>query len=238
VSLLDSRYYKDLWLQKSGQREYKFKPDTSVYSKVRDLFFNVHENGRHSVAKELLKGATGTLLDIGCWGGEALLSMGALEQFSDVHGVDLLEESVNRANALGVKASVCNLNEEPLPFANNRFDIVTCLAVVGQVFDPDFVFREVHRVLKSGGILILNVPNVASLPNRVRLFFGKAPVTSRDPGWDGGQLHYFTMGDVVDALSGHGFDVERVCASGGGLWLRRMRPSLLSGTLTFKAIKR
>ncbi len=238
MSLVDLKYYKELWLQKSGQHEYKLKKESGFYGKVRDVLFDAQKNGRHSVAQTLLKGTAGRLLDIGCWGGEAVRSMGAMEQFDEVFGIDLIEDSVLSAKSKGVKAFVCNLNEQGLPFQDSFFDAVTCLAVVGQIFDPDFVLQETCRVLKPKGILILNVPNVASLPNRVRLLFGRAPVTSRDPGWDGGQLHYFTMGNVTEGLAANGFEVDRIHASGGGLWLRQIRPSLLSGTLTFKARKR
>ena len=60
------------------------------------------------------------------------------------------------------------MSEEPLPFDDRYFNVVTCLAVVDK-FWPVFVVKEIHRVLKINGILILNVPNVASLPNRIRL---------------------------------------------------------------------
>ena len=92
-------------------------------------------------------------------------------------------------------------------------------------------------MLKTHGVLILNVPNVGSLPNRVRLLLGRLPVTSRDPGWDGGQLHYFTLFDTKKALESKGFRVLKVQVSGGTQALRQLWPSLLSGTLTFKAVK-
>ena len=160
--------------------------------------FNPLLNDRHTVAKRIIAGLSGKLLDIGCWGGKSLQLMGAFEQFEELYGVDIIKESVESARQIGIKATQCNLNEEPLPFDDNYFNVVTCLAVIGQIFDPYFVVKEIHRVLKINGILILNVPNVASLPNRIRLLLGRLPVTSRGPGWDGGQLHYFTQYDTIN----------------------------------------
>ena len=163
--------------------------------------------------------------------------MSVMNQFGEIHGVDLIEESLRKAQSMGIKTAACNLNEQPLPYPENYFDVVTSLAVIGQIFDPYFVLSEIHRVLKSRGVLILNVPNVASFSNRVRLLFGRTPVTSRDPGWDGGQLHYFTLYDTKRVLISAGFVVEKVLSSGGGRAFRQLWPSLLSGALTFRAVK-
>ena len=230
------RYYKDLWLQKSGAKPYKVAAEP-LLGRALHYLFDPTRNGRHVVARRLLTGISGKLLDIGCWGGEALASMGMLQQFGEVFAVDLIEESVEKARVHGVNSVLCDLNEGGLPFSDNIFDAVTCLAVIGAIFDPYLVLSEIYRVLKTHGVLILNVPNVGSLPNRVRLLLGRLPVTSRDPGWDGGQLHYFTLFDTKKALESKGFRVLKVQVSGGTQALRQLWPSLLSGTLTFKAVK-
>ncbi len=231
------QYYKDLWLQKSGAKPYRVTTE-SLLSRALHYLFDPTKNGRHRVAGELLKGMSGKLLDIGCWGGESLSTMGALQKFDEVFGVDLIEESVEKAKALGIKATLCDLNESELPFPDHTFDVVTCLAAIGQIFDPYFVLSEVYRVLRPHGVFILNVPNVGSLPNRVRLLMGRLPVTSRDPGWDGGQLHGFTLFDTKRALESKGFAVLTVRVTGAKRPLRQLWPSLLSGTLTFKAVKK
>jgi len=233
----DVEYYRDLWFQKSGLKPYR-GGGNSLPRAIVDRLLNPAKHDRALVAGELIADATGRLLDIGCWGGESLSKMGVLNQFQEVYGVDLIEESLDRARTLGIKAVRCNLNEESLPFSDNFFDVVTCLAVIGQIFDPFHLLAEMYRVLNRGGLLILHVPNVASFSNRVRLLFGKIPVTSRDPGWDGMQLHYFTLYDTKRALESQGFKVQRVRASGGFRAVRQLWPSLLSGTLTFKAVKR
>lgn len=46
----------------------------------------------------------------------------------------------------------------PLPFEDNRFDLVTMLAVLEHLTDPPFVIGEIARVLKPGGRLVLTTP--------------------------------------------------------------------------------
>jgi methionine biosynthesis protein MetW len=233
----DIQYYIDLWQIKSKGLRGHAGSEPRQRPGLIDRLFPPWKYGRSQIAAELLTGSSGKVLDIGCWGGDSLVSMGAMESFDDIFGIDLIDESVNKAITRGIKAYKCNLNEEPLPFSVNKFDAVTCLAVLGQLFDPYFALAEIRRVLKPSGVLIVNVPNVASLSNRIRLLTGRLPVTSRDPGWDGAQLHYFTLSEVKNFLEKGGFRVEAVKASGSPRWPRQLWPSLLSGTLTFKALK-
>jgi len=47
---------------------------------------------------------------------------------------------------------------ENLPFKDFCFDVVICTQVLGYTRDPFSVVREMHRVLKKGGLLILSAP--------------------------------------------------------------------------------
>jgi SAM-dependent methyltransferase len=51
----------------------------------------------------------------------------------------------------------------PLPYADQRFDLVVSMDVIEHVDDPIGWSREALRVLKRGGILFLTTPNYASL---------------------------------------------------------------------------
>jgi SAM-dependent methyltransferase len=175
------------------------------------------------------------LLDVGCWGGEGLERMGAAGGFRELYGVDLLDASVEAARRKGIRAERVDLNHETLPFPDEFFDSVTCLAVVAQVFDPERVVAELGRVLKIDGQLLLSVANIAALPHRTALLFGRLPITSRDPGWDGAQLHYFTEAATIDLLERHHLRVRRTSATGRWLWLRQLLPTLLSRDLVFDA---
>src|SRR5205807_635488 len=99
---------------------------------------------------------------------------------------------------------------------------------------PYAVFAEVRRVLKSGGCLIVAVPNAASFSNRCRLMWGRALVTSLDPGWDGGHLHYFTLHSLRQLAGKYQFGVERVAGTGAKRALRERWPSLLLGEIVLR----
>ena len=63
-----------------------------------------------------------------------------------------LENSGNRVRFFEV-----DLNKE-LPFDNSQFDGATCLNVLYALSEPDLFIRELNRVLKPGGVMIISTP--------------------------------------------------------------------------------
>jgi SAM-dependent methyltransferase len=65
-----------------------------------------------------------------------------------------------QANPMLAQYVVHDLNTDPvLPFANESFDDVTCCVSVDYLIHPVTVFREVARVLRRGGRLIITFSN-------------------------------------------------------------------------------
>jgi ubiquinone/menaquinone biosynthesis C-methylase UbiE len=46
-----------------------------------------------------------------------------------------------------------------LPFEDGRFDALVCVRVVHHLTDPEAVFREFARILRPGGVLVLEFAN-------------------------------------------------------------------------------
>lgn len=101
------------------------------------------------------------LLDIGCGAGHTSAHI-AKEYGSFVVGVDKNEDALMKARALYsaesyferlsfIKADVFHL-----PFSDNYFDVVLCESVLIFVNDKERAFKEMSRVLKPKGFLIIN----------------------------------------------------------------------------------
>ncbi|OHB75302.1 MAG: hypothetical protein A2Z34_09610 [Planctomycetes bacterium RBG_16_59_8] len=231
-------FYDELWKVKNSSSPAAGRGKRDWFHRwFLDWLIDPGAHTRHELAARMLPSSGGSLLDIGCGNGESLALMGVPGKFTKVCGVDISGEAIAAARAKGIDAAVIDLNGASLPFESGSFDCVTILAVLEHLFDPHHVLREIRRVLKEGGTLVINVPNAASFSNRLRILFGRAPVTSYDPGWDGGHLHYFTPRDLKKALREHGFTVVGRGASGGGQWIRMLFLSL-SGEFLFRCVKR
>ena len=101
-----------------------------------------------------------TVLDCGCGGGANISRMLKLCGNGQVHGVDYSPVSVEtsrKVNAKAIKAGRCTVTEgdaADLPFGDAVFDRVTAFETVYFWPELEAAFREVHRVLKTGGIFL------------------------------------------------------------------------------------
>ncbi len=66
-----------------------------------------------------------------------------------------------------------NIEEERFPFADAEFDVVLfCEIIEHLLMNPVAVLKEIKRVLKPGGALILTTPNVSRLENVTKMVAG------------------------------------------------------------------
>jgi SAM-dependent methyltransferase len=125
------------------------------------------------------------VLDYGCGNGYVLghyARNGAI-----VHGVDLTEAAVQLARArfglLGLEGSFVQGDGTTIPHPDETFDIVCSMGVLHHVQDPSPIVRELHRVLKPGGLLIAMLYHRNSFRYRVtfpwRQRFGAPEVRGR-----------------------------------------------------------
>lgn len=163
----------------------------------------------------------GKMLDVGCGNGEftELFKMPGREIF----GIDIVKKNVESAKAKGINAQVCNLSSEKLPFKDKEFDIVLCSEVIEHIYDTEEFARELRRVLKDDGKLIISVPNIACWYNRGVLFLGYMPcyIESGSTKSFGtpfgmgvtGHVKAFTKQSLIELLEDADFKIEKVTGS-------------------------
>lgn len=193
-----ARYYDDYWSAAAS-----WKPTDPLDEELRTWLDALVRPGLE-------------VLDVGCGDGsrygEALIAGGVA-----LHGIDVSQVAVDEARARGVQAVRGGL-EERLPFDDGRFDAAICLEVLEHLVDPEFATREIHRVLRPGGSVLVSVPNVAHWRSRAELaLLGRfdpkgSPVTARRYPWRDPHLRFFTSRSLAAMLDDVGFTVS---AQGG-----------------------
>ncbi len=97
----------------------------------------------------------------------------------DLYGIDNYEPNIKAVMNMGIPASQLNIERESLPYCDQYFDIIIVNQVIEHTKEIFFIFSEISRVLKFGGLLIVGFPNLAALHNRILLLLGKQPICSR-----------------------------------------------------------
>jgi SAM-dependent methyltransferase len=194
------------------------------------------------VAKQRLRTRPGELeyLDIGAGRGE-LIGLMQSEFSVNARGCDYHIELFGRKD---VPIDKIDLDREYLPYANDSFDIITCSEVVEHLENYRRLFREIHRVLKPGGLLIVTTPNVLNMKSRLRYLgsgfynlFGPLPVKNEKKYSLGAHITPIPFFYLAHALHDSDFtdirlDIDRRQRS-STLWVTVLSPILLVSWLLF-----
>lgn len=101
------------------------------------------------------------VLDFGCGTGHLAKHLG--ERHYVLTACDMAEQMIMSARRVfgdtGITWRTLSPGWRQLPFVNDSFDAIVASSVLEYVEDLELVFSELARVLRSGGVLIFNVPN-------------------------------------------------------------------------------
>src|SRR6266478_2621489 len=126
-----------------------------------------HEAIHYTVVAILEKERRGPLLDVPA--GEGALAARLLSAGFEVNCCDLYPE-IFRLRDVGIRQG--DLNGE-LPFDSRSFDYVTCLEGLEHIENPQQAIREFARVLRPGGTVIVSIPNILNIEERLKwLLYG------------------------------------------------------------------
>ena len=134
------------------------------------------------------------ILDCGCGTG---FNLRLLRTYGRAAGIDITWTGLAFARARGDRA-VAQASAALLPFGGESFDVVTSFDVIYGLEDKDerAALREMFRVLRPGGHLVLNV---AAMP----MLTGNHSVL-------GGEVRRYSRAVLADRLTQAGFTVRRL----------------------------
>ncbi len=141
-----------------------------------------------------------SLLDIGC-GTHALLLRSVEPYIARGEGLDFKAPDLHTAKL----RTRCLKLADQLPCEDASFDVVTMLAVLEHLSHPEAIVREIRRVLKPLGRLVLTVPSNASKPVLEFLAYRVGIVSEaeiRD------HKRYYNRKSLGELFDGTGLDIE------------------------------
>ncbi len=146
------------------------------------------------------------ILDIGCSNG--VFSAYLVKKGFKCYGLELDDRAIDKSKKLGILIKKGDFLEK-LPFISEMFDMIFAGEVIEHTIDDDGFLKEVCRVLKPGGLLVLTTPNLLSLGNRILMLLGKMPRFAY------AQYHYriYNLQTIKDKIKQSGFQILKTDSS-------------------------
>ena len=162
-------------MERKGKLEslfFKLKHDSEYLNFGREIIIRqVIEYSARISASEL------RILDIGLGDGQDIDNIGRHVKDKKVvfAGVECYPPFIELASRKGIQVFPINIEREPIPLPDQSCDIIIANQVIEHTKEIFWIFGELSRVLKKQGILIIGMPNLSSLHNRILLLWGHQP---------------------------------------------------------------
>lgn len=112
-------------------------------------------------------------LDFGCGSGTLLSKIVKVNSQLEVHGADVSKQAITIIKKKIPKGKFYHIQDgKKLPFKKNSFDFILASDVLEHIYDTEFIFQELYRVLKPNGKLLITVPYHGMVKNIVITFLG------------------------------------------------------------------
>jgi len=158
----------------------------------------------------------GRILDMGA--GEGALSYALKRLGFEVYACDI----VNKLKVGGIPYTHWDLNSREKPYDEKFFDYIACIEVLEHLENPSRLVRQIKRILKPSGKLILSTPNILSIDSRISFlmsgyfsFFGKQIKEHINP---------IPFWELERILEGNGFVTEVIATNRLTKMFRSLRP--------------
>ena len=110
------------------------------------------------------KNVEAKILDLGCDDGVWTKCVSNKIGSKDIFGIDVEVENLLKAKKRGIKTVKSDLNSK-FPFKDSSFDVIHANQVIEHISSLDNFISEIHRVLKSGGYVVISTENGSSWHN-------------------------------------------------------------------------
>lgn len=190
------------------------------------VFRGTEELNRKAILSEIAGLQADRILDCGCGDGSFTRQLADHSRAREVYGIEIDSDRVHDSRSRGIHAVQSDLNGG-LPFQDESFDVVHSNQVIEHVVDTDGFLREMKRVVRKKGTVLLSTNNMASWHNVLSLALGYQPppqhasrevivgnpldplVGSPHPTVGDSHLRIFSYRGLRDVCEYHGFEIRR-----------------------------
>lgn len=172
----------------------------------QSLLQKIWHRKKISVAKKLLTGKKfKKVLDVGCASGYMVSEISKHFPDAKYTGIDSYDKAVTHGKKIYPHIKFKIANAEKLPFKKGDFDLLICYETIEHITNPLKALKEMKRVLKKDGTLILTMDS-GSLLFRMVWFVWE---NTKGKVWKGAHLHPFHHEELTEIIKKSGFKIKQ-----------------------------
>ncbi len=171
---------------------------------TRDYYL-IHEARYKKILREIreIGGEKLKILDVGCYP----YHLGAMLEKAghEVWGISSEHEPMKNK-----KIAILNIETDPFPYKDNTFDLVLCSEVIEHLpHSPTPALREMYRVTKKGGHMLLTTPNIFGSLHMLFRLFGHAPSGEHTTNVYHRHNHEYALHELVGVVQSAGWAITK-----------------------------
>jgi len=128
-----------------------------------------------------------------------------------VLGIEGMRSAVEESINSGIPTIQQNL-ELQFELDGEKADCILCMDVLEHLVQPNVCLQIAHKLLKDGGILVVNIPNHFDWRGRLRILFGSGIDSQKyfpdSKHWEYPHLRFFQNESIKEILNHSGFEVH------------------------------
>jgi len=165
------------------------------------------------------------VLDVGCASGYLAKELRLKKAL--VYGVEVDPKMSLEAKKYCIKVVKRDIEkEEKLPFPEGFFDVIVLGDILEHLRRPDLVLKRLKKYLRSGGKMLVSIPNVARIEIRLGLLLGRfdyqeSGILKKD------HLRFFTLHSIRKMFDEAGLSIDKIDYTGLGSRIK-IFPTLLA----------
>jgi len=154
--------------------------------------------GRHHINDFV--GSCGQLsrvLDVGAGSGIDLEIVRKKSPNAELYAIEAFTIFLERLQEKSIDACAIDIEHAPFPFEDEFFDLIIANQVLEHLKEIYWTLDNISRKLSVNGHLIIGVPNLASMHNRILLALGRQPTSIQN---NSGHIRGYTKLDLINLL--------------------------------------
>lgn len=172
----------------------------------KNLFQYLWHTHKIKLAKHILSQLEfNNCLDVGCASGYMVSQIANIFPKTKYFGIDIYDKAIDYAKKTYPQINFKVATADKLPFKENTFDIILFYETIEHVENPEKCLKEIRRVLRKDGTLILTMDSGSLLFRLVWIVWEN----SKGKIWQGAHLHPFHHTQLEQLIQSSGFKIRK-----------------------------